>query len=30
MDNISSELQVLALGPNRTSKRFTGYVVNEY
>lgn len=30
MDEVSRELEVLALGPNRTAKRFTGYVVNGY
>ena len=30
MDEVSSELEVLAFGPNRTSRRLTGYVVNGY
>ena len=30
MVEASSELEVLALGPNRTARRFTGYVVNGY
>lgn len=30
MVNVSRELEVLALGPNRTAKRFSGYVVNGY
>lgn len=29
-DVVSSELQVLALGPNRTARRFSGYVINGY
>lgn len=28
--DISKELEVLAMGPNRTAKRFTGYVTNGY
>lgn len=28
--NISSDLHVLALGPNRSARRFSGYVVNGY
>ena len=27
---LSSELEVLAIGPSRTAKRFTGYVINGY
>ena len=30
MDEVSSELEVLALGPNRTARRYTGYVINGY
>ena len=30
MNNVSRELEVLALGPQRTAKRFSGYVVNGY
>lgn len=29
-DKVSKELEVLALGPNRAAKRFSGYVVNGY
>lgn len=28
--NISKELEVLAMGPNRSSKRYGGYVINGY
>lgn len=28
--NISADLHVLALGPNRTTRRFSGYVINGY
>ena len=30
MENASKELKVLALGPNRMAKRFTGYIVNGF
>lgn len=29
-ENISKELQVLAMGPNRSAKKFSSYVINRY
>lgn len=29
-ENVSKDLEVLAMGPNRASKKFSGYVINGY